>query len=162
MAGKTDRVIPEEEGADEIYNSASEDAEAPNELLSSLISYTKEILNKINEGKSVTRKNKEDITNAANKILEITQNLDLNLKKGNKQELKGNKKKDLIAEVRAVVREEVCKLSVPKELNSKMSYASAVRLDNYKIKQPSRPITKPALIVSPTMSVKNSEETLTN
>lgn len=34
-------------------------------------------------------------------------------------------------------------------------------MDANKNKPPTRPITKPALIVSPTVNVKNSEETLT-
>lgn len=54
MASKSDTLISEEEGADEEYNSASEDAGSVNDLISSLVSYTKEMINKINDGKSVT------------------------------------------------------------------------------------------------------------
>lgn len=53
------------------------------------------------------------------------------------------------------------KLCAQPQLTKKMSYASAVRVDANKNTPQTRPISKPTLKVSPTVNVKNSEETLT-
>lgn len=164
--------LSDEEGLDEAFDSANEDAGTHPELLAGLQLYAQTIIKKVRDGKSVTKINKEGIVNAAHKIISIAKQLETI--GGHRRTAPTTTKIDIdrdeiISKVRDVVREEVTKIcgSLPHIHPPTQAHASfaevAARGKNsnprHNLSQ-NPPTTKPAIIISSKQEVRNPAETL--
>lgn len=156
--------LSDEEGLDDNYDSCTEENGSSKELLAGLKLYAQDIIKKIHDGKSVTRRSKEDIVKAAQKILSITKQLETQ-HSGHRTPVSTNKNidnDDIISRVRSVVREEVAKICVqpPPTPVPKPTFALVTQRAKDPNTNQSPPTSKPALIVSSVEEVRCPAETM--
>lgn len=162
-----DLSLSDEDGLDDDYESAREDAGAPTDLFAGLKFYAQRIIQKTHEGRSVTKVNKNDIVIAAQKILKIVKQLEKNPTKSQAPtatEARADSE-DVVSRIREVVREEVtriCGQSPPTKSPkpTQPTFAEIVQGAKNPNQHRSPPTSKPALIVSSEAEVRSSAETL--
>lgn len=162
-----DLYLSDEEGLDDEYESAREDAGTSDDLLAGLKIYAQRIIDKTHEGRSVTKANKNSIVIAAQKILRIAKQLEMRPSEYHAPAatIESADNDDIVCKIREVVREEMNRFrdqppptEPPKSKNP--SFAEVLQRARDPKTQQKLPTSRPALIVSSDKDVQSSAETM--
>lgn len=153
-------VLTDDDNLDDEYSSAVDEQDPRIHFKDVIFNKTKDIKNKLTEGKSLTKANKDAILELLIEIQCLTTEFCSSAAKPLNSTCSTSLDLATVAVIRDAIKEEVSKVqqSIDLSIQRQATYADAVKKQTPKPK-PVIPVSKPALIISPKIEVSSPAET---